>query len=69
MKGKREREIEEKKGKRDSNDEFYPCTIVQFYSAEFVCAADCLGSSDVRSNENELKRSIKNVNSSNWDVK
>lgn len=54
---------------RSLNDEFYPCAIVQFYSAEFVCAADCLGSSDDGSNESELKRSIKNVNSPNWDVK
>lgn len=54
------------KGKGKSpNDEFYPS---QFYSEEFVCAADCLSSSD-RSNESELKRSIKNVNSPNWDVK
>jgi len=42
---------------------------VQFYSAEFVCAADCLGTSNDRSNESELKRSIKNVNLPNWDVK
>ena len=42
---------------------------MQFYSAEFVCAADCLSSSEDRSNESELKRSIKNVNSSNCDVK
>jgi len=62
--------IKGEKGKgRGSNDEFHPCAIVQFYSAEFVCAADCLGSSNDRSNESELKRSIKNVNSPNWDVK
>lgn len=56
-------------GGRSPNDEFHPCAIVQFYSAEFVCAADCLGSNDDGSNESELKRSIKNVNSPNWDVK
>lgn len=48
---------------------FIRALSVQFYSAEFVCAADCLGNGDVGSNESELKRSIKNVNSSNWDVK
>lgn len=56
---------------------FISCTVVQFYSAEFVCAADCHGSAaasttattSTGSNEGELKRSIKNVNSPNWDVK
>lgn len=58
------------RGREGSNDEFHPCAIVQFYSTEFVCVADCLdGSSDDGSNESELKRSIKNVNSPNWDVK
>lgn len=64
----REREERSVGGREGSNDEFHPCTVVQFYSAEFVCAADCLGSDD-GSNESELKRSIKNVNSPNWDVK
>ncbi|KYN19457.1 hypothetical protein ALC57_08224 [Trachymyrmex cornetzi] len=60
--------IDVTRGKK-SNDEFHPCAIVQFYSAEFVCAADCLSRSEDRGNESELKRSIKNVNSPNWDVK
>jgi len=50
---------------------FIRLAIVQFYSAEFVCAADCLGRNEGEGegNESELKRSIKNVNSPNWDVK
>lgn len=36
----------------------------RFYSAPLVCAVDCLCRTGV-----EVKRSIKNANSTNWDIK